>query len=563
MAVKKKAPAARSAVKPATKGAAKSVSKPAIGVVAGPAAKPADAFISSLVKLLGADKVLTRPEDVIFFSTDIFVQGETAEAVIAPATVDLLSKAVRLCTENGRVVIPRGGGFSYTQGYIPVQPNTVIVDTRGLNRIVEINEEDRYITVECGCTWVQLYNALKEKGLRTPYFGPMSGYHSTVGGALSQGSFFLGSTQYGTTADTVLGLEVVLADGTVLTTGSAASTVSSSPFFRNYGPDLTGLFLHDTGALGFKARAMLKLIPFPKHTEVATASFDIEAPALAAMSDIARAGLAAECYTWDPAFGRVLASRNSLLDDMRYLGGVVRSGSLFSGLINGARLVLRGKTAFKGEKFLMHVTIDDPTEAGAQGKLKLVHAIAAKHGGRLMEPAAPRAMRGTPFTDFLPLGRANPEQRNLPIHGIFPHSKVGEASREMHRYLADRKDFMAQHGITYGTIFFAVGPYAMCIEPLFYWIDEQLGLHNRETDQSDVKALAKIPERPAASKAVAELREGVVALFTRNGAVHCQIGKAYPYRQTRKPETYRLLQSLKALVDPKGLVNPGSLGLGN
>jgi FAD/FMN-containing dehydrogenase len=520
-------------------------------------------LVAHLGTLLDSENVLIDLRDRVFYSTDIFTRGVTADVVIVPPSVELLSAAVRLCTENRRVVIPRGGGFSYTQGYIPVEAGTVIVDLRQLNRIVEINVEDLYVTVECGCTWVQLYEALKEKGVRTPYFGPMSGYRSTVGGALSQGSFFLGSTQYGTTADTVLGLDVVLADGAILRTGSAAGTNQSSPFFRNYGPDLTGLFLHDAGALGFKARATLKLIPFPKYNRFATFAFETETPAVSALSDVARGGLAAECYIWDPAFGASLRSRNSFSDDIRYLGGVLRSGNLFDGLLNSARLVVAGKEAFDGTAYLLHVTIDDVSDAGAEGKLQLVNAIGIKHGGRAMEPSAPRALRGTPFNDFAPMAEATPQQRNLPTHGIFPHSTLAEVAEKTRKYFDDHKDVMMAHGITCGTIVFAIGAYAVCIEPLMYWSDPQLALHNRLTDQTDIDALAKIPERPAATKAVAELRAGLVALFAQYGAAHCQIGKAYPYRETRSPETYQLLEAIKAAVDPDSLINPGALGLGS
>jgi len=108
-----------------------------------------------------------------------------------------------------------------------------------------------YVTCEAGVTWKQLYEALSETGLRTPFWGTLSGIHATVGGGASQNCAFWGSGRYGAGADSIVGLEVVLADGTVLNTGAAAQT-NSDPFFRHYGPDLTGLFCGDTGAFGFK-----------------------------------------------------------------------------------------------------------------------------------------------------------------------------------------------------------------------------------------------------------------------------------------------------------------------
>ena len=210
-----------------------------------------------LTDLLGVAQVETSLEKTTFFSTDLSSRGPTASAVIRPTEAAQVVAAVKLCTEHGVTVIPRGGGFSYTGGYVPTEADSVIVDLRGLDRIVEINADDMYVVVETGCTWHTLYEALKAKGLRTPYFGPMSGYHATVGGALSQGSFFLGSSQYGPVADSVLAVEVALADGSLIRTGSWGGGEGSSPFFRSYGPDLTGVFLGDSGAFGFKTKAVL------------------------------------------------------------------------------------------------------------------------------------------------------------------------------------------------------------------------------------------------------------------------------------------------------------------
>jgi FAD/FMN-containing dehydrogenase len=86
-------------------------------------------------------------------------------------------------------------------------------------------------------------------------------------------------------------------------------------------------------------------------------------------------------------------------------------------------------------------------------------------------------------------------------------------------------------------------------------------MHDRSKNLTDLDSLAKSPETPEARLAVKALRENLVAIFTRHGAVHMQIGKDYPYRQTRQPNTYALLENIKGILDPDGLVNPGSLGL--
>jgi FAD/FMN-containing dehydrogenase len=519
------------------------------------------ALIEDLKSLLGEDNVITSLEERVFFSTDIYSQGVTVDAVVKPGTTEEVAKAVAICTGHGRAVIPRGGGFSYTGGYVPVVENTVTFDLRRLNKIIEINVEDGYVTTECGVTWKQLYDALKEKGVRTPYFGPMSGYSATVGGALSQGSFFLGSTQYGTIADSVLSLEVVLADGSVIRTGSASSTISQSPFYRWYGPDLTGLFLADTGAMGFKTRASFKLLPFPQFQRYGTFPFETIKQSIAATSEIARRGLAAECYVWDPTFVKGIGQRTNMLQDLKYMAGVVGSGSSWmSGLKDAARIAMAGKKVFDGSAYLLHITIDEVSDAAAEEKLKMIQEIIQRNGGGEIEATAPRTMRGTPFNDPLAAVLPSPGYRNLPTNGLVPHSKAQELAVRIHNYFDEQKPLFDKFGITWGVIVFAVGSTAICIEPLYFWDDPKHYHHDRRKETSRLDELAKIPETPAVFEAVTTLRNGLIDIYTEMGAVHVQIAKSYKYHETRDPQTLALIDAIKDVLDPNCLVNPGSLG---
>jgi len=518
-------------------------------------------LVDRLGVILQPDRVITDPKQLTFFSTDMFTHGELAEVVIKPGSTHALASALALCTQYGRAVVPRGGGFSYTSGYIPTQGKTVVVDLRDLNHIVEINAEDLYVTVECGCTWEKLYSALKEKGLRTPFMGPASGYWSTIGGNLSQGGFFYGSTQFGTGADIVLGLEVVLADGTILTTGSGGSTHTTSPFLRYFGPDLTGLFLNDTGAMGFKTKATLKLMPIPQRLGFATFVFDNIDGGLASLSMIARAGIAAEAYMWDPVISKGFAARNSLSDDLKYLGSVARSGSsLKDGLKGAMRMALAGKRIFNVNAFMLHVVVEDQSEAAVDAKLARIRAITVGEGGGEVEPSAPRATRALPFSNFVEKMAATSMNRNLPVHGLFPHSKALGAAKALTAMLDAEKSLMDQHGVTYGTIYFAVGANAISVEPLLFWKDQQLALHDRAKNQSDLEGLRASPERPAATRAVSDIRKRMLDIVEQHGGCFFQIGKDNPYRDLRQPQVLALLDGIKALVDPGRNVNPGSLG---
>lgn len=522
----------------------------------------ADNLKAQLAGLLGPDNVLTHPLDLEFYSTDIYRQRVLAELVIRPGDVDEVSRAVRLCTENDRAVIPRGGGLSYTNGYVPVRERSVIIDLSRLDRILEINSEDMYVTVECNVTWRQLYEALKAKGLRTPYFGTASGYSSTVGGAMSQHSSHFASAQFGISADSCLGLEVVIADGSLIRTGSGSSKFRPSPFFRNYGPDLTGLFLGDTGALGVKVRITLKLIPFPVHQRYAAFAFETHDQLITAMGQVGRAGLAAECGGWDPVLvGNYIRRNPDLQQDLKYLSGVVRSGSSFlDGLKDATRIALSGRRAFKGVSYLMNVTIDEFSAAGGDAKLAAVQEIAARNGGRSVEPTFPRAHRGTPFN--YPNGILGPKgQRWVPSHGLAPHSRALEVSHAMFGYFEERNAEMEKHGIEWGLIMSEIGSTATLIEPMFYWPDKRNAFHERWIEKDFLATLPEWPASPETAALMDSVRLGLLDVFMRHGCTHFQIGKTYPYRQGREENTFALLEGIKKVVDPKGLMNPGSLGL--
>ncbi|MDQ1341738.1 MAG: hypothetical protein QG571_354, partial [Pseudomonadota bacterium] len=254
---------------------------------------------AQLVALLGGAHVLTDAANRRFHAQDVHGSGVPPLAVVRPGSVDELAAAVRLVTAAGAAVVARGGGMSYTDGYLPIRENTVTFDTTRLNRIVEINPRDHYVTVECGVTWKELAEALAPHALRTPYWGPLSGLRATDGGALSQGSIFLGSGLHGPVQESLLALEVVLADGSLLKTGGAALT-HGVPFFRHFGPDLSSLFTGDCGAFGIKARATLRLIPAPAESRYLSFSLADAEAVFGLMTDVAREGLASECMAFDP-----------------------------------------------------------------------------------------------------------------------------------------------------------------------------------------------------------------------------------------------------------------------
>src|SRR5580704_7258095 len=113
------------------------------------------------------------------FRTDIFYVAEHLPlAVVTPRDAAEVQRLVAAARELRFSLCTRGAGLSYSAGYIPPDDHSLIVDMTAMNRIVEVNEADRYVVVEPGVTWAGLHDALRGSGLTTPFWGTFSGLHA-------------------------------------------------------------------------------------------------------------------------------------------------------------------------------------------------------------------------------------------------------------------------------------------------------------------------------------------------------------------------------------------------
>ncbi|MCY4268793.1 MAG: FAD-binding oxidoreductase, partial [Gammaproteobacteria bacterium] len=328
-----------------------------------------------------------------YLAQDVFTRDKPAGLVLRPANVEQLAAAVAEATAAGCAVIPRGGGMSYSGGYVPAEADSVLLDLRGMNRVLEINRDDMHVSVEAGTSWRELREALAGTGLRTPYWGTLSGIYASVGGSLSQNSIFWGSGHYGSAAESALSLKVVLADGTVLDTGSAGRG-NAGPFFRQHGPDLTGLFCGDCGALGVKAAATLRLVPEVEGRAFGAFAFDDYPAMLAAMAEISRQDLAMECFGFDPFLQAQRLRRESLAADAKNLLGVMKSaGGVGKALRDGARIAAAGRGFMEDVAWSFNVMIEDRGTEGAAERLEAARRIAAGEGGRELPDTIPKILR--------------------------------------------------------------------------------------------------------------------------------------------------------------------------
>jgi FAD/FMN-containing dehydrogenase len=518
-----------------------------------------DELVIALTPALGTHGIVLDLEERRAVSADVYSRGATCAALLKPADRQALAAAVGICTRLGYAVVPRGGGLTYTGGYTPPHERSVVLDTTGLNRIVEIAEADMYVTAEAGVTWKQLYEALSPRGLRLPCFGTFSGAGATVGSGVANGALFFGTARYGTIADCTLGLEVVLADGTLLKTGQAA--FGGKPFYRTYGPDLTGLFTHDSGALGVKVEVTLRLMRTTAHTGFASFAFAGVEAAAAALAEVSRSGAAEEAYVFDPDSTRKNLGGVDFAQGLEMLGKVVRGQSgLLKGLKAGAKLALAGRH-FADDVYSLHVACAARSAPALEADLAACRAIAAGLGGADLPNSIPLACRADPFPPMnAVLGTEG--DRWAALNAKVAHSAAPALIRDAEALLESHATEMKGHGIWMSRLMIAMSTHAFSYEPVFHWDDEWLPIHRRAPEPAFLARLSEPAANPAAREVVHRIRGEMIALFARHGAASNQIARTYPYLDNMDPATRQMLQAIKRDVDPACLLNPGSLGLG-
>ncbi len=519
-----------------------------------------DALVAALIQSLGADAVLADDASRRFYANDIFWQpGIEPLAIVQPASAAAAAEAVRLATGAGCAVVPRGGGMSYTKGYLPARARSIVIDARRLNRIIEVNPADMYVTAEAGCTWAQVNAALEGTGLRSPYWGPLSGINATVGGALSQNSAFFGSTLHGTVAESVLGVTVALADGSIVTTGSGGR-VGAKPFTREGGPDLTGIFLGDNGAFGVKLAATIRLLPQPSHAGFLSFGFPTIQAMGEAQVEMGRARLIAEGFGIDRTKAEHSASVNRISEGLQILGAVAGSGrSFLAGVKDAIGVAAAGTNFLRAHPFTLHLVVERDAQAELDAALGRVTAIAARHGGTTLDNSVPRVMRARPFGPVRGmLGRDG--ERWVPIHSVFPLSEARRVLDANDAFFTAQKPAMEAAGIVYSVMTMTTAN-EFFLEPAFYWMDEITPLHAASLGEDVVRPWRGRPANPAARDAVAKLRAETQQLYASLGGVNWQVARDYPFRELLQPATRSMLDAMKLALDPRGLMNPGSLGL--
>ncbi len=495
-----------------------------------------------------------------FFSADLFDRGELCAAAVAPTSTSEVQRLVETCTQLGYAVIPRGGGLTYVQGYTPNHEKSVVFDMRRMNSILKISQENMYIQVEAGVTWKQINDALCPLGLRLPFLGTFSGAGATVGGGLSNGALFFGTARYGTAAELVLGIEAVTVSGRRLLTGQMSVCNSREPGYRTFGPDLTGLLVHDSGSLAVKTAATLRIIRQPEHSGFASFGFATHTSAIAALSEIARCDIAEEAYVLDPTRTRDAVAGGNMAHDMRTLINVMRAEShLLRGLKAGFKLAVRGRRFADTPLHSLHMTCSARCTAGLKEDLARCSKIAHRFNGTPFPDSIPRAARANLFPPLE--GIVGPAgERWVALNAKVNHSEAIELYETAEAILEKYRDEMEENSIQVSRLLTVLSNHCFSYEPVLHWKDSWLPMH-RETPRVASGDLQEPPDNPKTRSVAHRVRSELIELFYQMGAASNQIGRTYPYLSALHPDTATLIKQLKNALDPQGLMNPGVLEL--
>jgi D-lactate dehydrogenase (cytochrome) len=517
-----------------------------------------DSFTQTLIATWGAGRVMTGAA-VVGLATDVYRARELPLAAVRPATVEELQAVVRSATAAGVAVYTRGGGASYTDGYLPTRTRSILLDMGALNRIVEINAEDGYVTVEAGVTWADLKTALDERGLRTPFFGPFSGIAATVGGSMSQHAVSHGSGSYGISAQSVIGLDVVTANGSLLRTGSAAR--GGAPFSRWHGPDLAGIFLGDCGVFGVKARITLSLRKRLPAVECASYAFNDFSQLASALRLAALEGIDDEHFAMDAALSKGQIARQARISKFVVAKDLAASAtSPLSALRQLIRSGIKGTRELRAAPYSAHFIMEGIDGAEARIKARRLRALMQSCGGTAIANTVPALVRAKPFAPlFNTLGPDG--ERWVPLHGYIPHSRAAEFHAAACEFLTIRRADMQRLGVWVGGMFMAMGTTALLYELAFYWPGAQSAYHRHALPQAYLDTLPQRADDAETVEFMDRLKRDLVALYGRHQATHFQLGKVYPYAGTLSAETLRLVRAVKTAVDPQNLLNPGALEL--
>ena len=239
-------------------------------------------LIKRLLEVMPSDAVISDPSETRVYECDALTAYKCAPLLaVLPGSTQEVSDTLRICHEMGVPVVPRGSGTSLAGGALPTA-DSVILGVARLSDVLETDYENRFIRVQTGRTNLSVTGAVEENGF---FYAPdpSSQLACAIAGNIAMNSGGAHCLKYGVTTNNLMGVTMVLMDGTVTEIGGA--------FLDAEGLDLLGLICGSEGQLGVVTEATLRILHKPEGARPVLIGFDSNEVAGACVSDIIKAGV--------------------------------------------------------------------------------------------------------------------------------------------------------------------------------------------------------------------------------------------------------------------------------
>ena len=457
---------------------------------------------------VAAGAVLSDSSDLDRYTADTFWKSLYFQArgtplgrpalVVVPANEHEVSETVRLANETRTPLVPWGGG-SGTQGASVPIAGGIVLDLRGMNRVLEIDEESLTATVQAGLNGREFENRLNELGLMFPHY-PASAEWATVGGYIAARGSGVLSTRYGKIEDLLLSLSVVTPTGELIRTVPAPR--------HAVGPELTQLYVGSEGTLGVITQATVQLARLPQSRRFEAVLFPNVADGVTAIREALQRGHRPSVVRmYDPV------ATQATLDPVVHAG------------VQGVCALL----VFEGERASVEVEATETLR------------LAREKGGKLLDPALSRSWWEHRYDFYHP-----PHHPALPaiwgtIDVVASYARIGDVYEALQESVAQpyagiglqlRAHF--SHWYHWGTMI-----YARFVIPDAAEREDAEALHDEVW------------------------KAGVDAVLAAGGVFndHHGVGiKLAPFMRPQWGAAFGELERIKQALDPNNIMNPGKLG---
>jgi glycolate oxidase len=450
-----------------------------------------------LKDIVGEENVKTDPSDLYVYGSDSSVHHAMPWAIVRPKTTEQVQGLMKFANEHKIPVIARGGGSGMCGQTVPIEGG-IILDMKGMNKILEINLEDVYCRVQPGVVDDDLNLALKQYGVFYPPT-PASSRIATIGGEIANNASGVRSVKYGATRDAVLGMKVVLPNGELVNLGAHTRVEAS-------GYQLHKLMVGSEGTLGVIVEATLSFVPIPEFRCMGIANFD------------------------------------TLKDAGEAIGSIMASGAIPSmlELVDDVAIKAVNKTMDLGLKEVAAALIfeaDGMVKEAVDYEIEKMKKICEKHNGKDIYASYDPKERAKIFMGRKKLFPAlskydeNLASTSLADDMAVPYSKMAEMAGKIHEIAKNNNIIMTAYG--------HCGSGCMHTKIL---------MDTKRKDQWD-----------SAKKAITQVYEYVRSVNGTTSAEHgIGLSKAESFK-AEKSDSLFLLAAIKKALDPNNILNPGKL----